>query len=225
LSTEITTPETGNLPALRTSEFDISDFTFPGIFLQADLSKGVKAGLTRPGDVIWAMGTDDPSPTIIARHKDNGEPLSFEGYVVGHRKWHGTQDDAGRWTYTAERDEADRSSWTGYDFLISIPEVDDTFPARWRLVKTAGLKAARDINMFLFKASKEDGLPPRIKVSIGQRPNKNGQLYYFPQVARINHGEDLQAAVEMKAFGGMLDPRKDEGVVEGAEPTPAGPGF
>jgi hypothetical protein len=229
----VAVPETSNsLPSLYAAPDDLGSITLPRILMSEGQSKAVQAGLTKPGDAWVGLGSTDPDPNVLARFKDNGPPESFLGYVVGKQVWYGIEDDQGRWTRTSkEAWEASRASgeknnhWRNHDYLVAMPDIDPIFPARLTLKKTAGIKPSSDINSFLFRAGLTDQLPPLVKFSVGRRTNNNGQTYHFFQVSCVQADENLQAALQMTAFQSVMDRSAPEGVVEGAEPTPAGPGF
>lgn len=188
----------------------LSDVVLPRIYVQAPLSEGVKNGTSRPGDVILAYGADDPAPTFLI-DKDS---TSFVAYVIGREKFAATTSGGGiEFHPDKKRDPSDPDSWEGWFFDLAIPEHEASLPARWMLWKTAGAKAAKQINTLLERrAQVGDFSPLAIKVTVTERTSTKGNhKFHAPQVMPGEaKAEDLPivesiraTAIELRASRGV----------------------
>jgi hypothetical protein len=161
-------------------EVRLSDIQLPRIYVQQGQSNFVQAGLTEPGDVVLANGSDDPEPIHLIGG-DAGD--AFTCYVIGRERFAATTAGGGI-EFQDQRDPNDPDSWEGWFFDIALPDVDPNVPARWMLWKTAGRAAARAINTLIErKKFSGDTDPLCIKVRSSERTNKRGQKYHVPVIS------------------------------------------
>lgn len=167
----------GDGPAVRATDVDM-----PKIYVQADLSQLVKDRITEPGDVIMALSNDDVDPHWLVGGEEGRE--SFRAYILASKRfvirdlgggnpWEFLPDD-----YTRAADEQD--VWVGFNYLVSIPDVDPVLPARLMLVKTSGTPVYRKINTYLEMAKINGSQDPVcVEFSVAKkRGRKSGQEYY-----------------------------------------------
>lgn len=180
-------PATTSGPALPSmvvtpyEEVSASDVMLPKLYLQQPLSNFVQDGIAKPGDLVMATGTDDAMPiTLIDEDQDH-----VYAYVVARKKFAATTSGGGLTFHPDnKRDLNDPDSWEGWFFDLAVTEYEEMVPVRWMLWKTAGAPAARAINTLIERARASGDLDPiRIKITVKQKSNRNGQKYYAPQIA------------------------------------------
>lgn len=160
-----------------------NDIMMPKIYLMQPLSEFVQSGLAKPGDMLFATGTDDKMPVHLIGGDDDAD--HFNAYVVTRKKFAATTAGGGMTFHPDnKRDPNDSESWEGWFFDLAITEHETLVPVRWMLWRTAGTPAARTINTLIERAMfAGDADPVRIKVTVRQKTNRTGQKYYSPQVA------------------------------------------
>lgn len=198
-------------------EVSASDVLLPKLYLQQPLSNFVQDGIASPGDVVMATGTDDAMPLTLI-DKDNEY---FYAYVVARKKFAATTAGGGLTFHPDnKRDPNDSESWEGWFFDLAITEHEELVPVRWMLWKTAGAPAARAINTLIERARASGDLDPvRIKVTVKQKSNRNGQKYFAPQIAVAPpDADELEKAKAIQRQAMALQAARG---TENAAPAPA----
>lgn len=179
---------------------DAGSVQLPSIYLCSALSESVKSGAAKAGDMILALGSDDPSPVHLIGGPE--ERTHFDGYVIGRRRVFTTTAN-GRLEFLPERDYDDPECWEGFNYLISVPEVDDMIPARFLLTRMAGRIASKKLNYFIDRLHASPGKqqePVPVRFSVGTRTNRKGQEYFVVQTAGRQPGDDIAVAREMQQY-------------------------
>lgn len=200
----------------------MSDIVLPRIYLQAPLSQGVDAGVTRPGDVILGYGADDPAPTFLI---DKDTP-AFYAYVIGREKFAATTSGGGlEFHADKKRDPNDSDSWEGWFFDLAIPDVEASLPVRWMLWKTSGAPAAKSINTLIERrVHAGDTSPLPIKVTTRERTSTRGNHKFYSPVIAPWEGNASDAPTVEAIQLAAIDLRKSRGA-ENEAPVVEQPSF
>jgi hypothetical protein len=212
------------LPALpgMYDRVDVADIQLPSIYLQQPLSQGVENGITKPGDGILGLGADDLDPVFLVT-KDKP---SFTGFILRRKKSYARSERGAsmEWLneseYQSARINNERDVWSVFQYLVAIPDVDDTVPARLMLWKTSGIKPAKKINYHIDRALAQGNPDPVcIEFSVAQATNKDGQKYFVwnPKLGTPTQDGDLEIARRMQSFG-LSDPAENEAPVGDSQP-------
>lgn len=229
MSTEIE-PVASALPAIppmgfesSTDDVTLNDIVLPRIYLLQPLSDFVKDGTGKPGDMLFAGGTDG-FPTFLV--SDEEETTEFIAYVVSRQKFAATTGNGGiDFHPDNKRDPNDPDSWEGWFFDLAIPSHEKTLPIRWMLWKTAGAPAARSINTMIQKRLGEGDTDPLcIRVRVKSKTNKRGQQYFAPTVAPAQP-DDEGLAVAKSVRDLVFKLNTDRGTENVAPETSAQPSF
>jgi hypothetical protein len=212
MSTEIVKHETPALPTLYDA-VDVADIQLPGIYLQTGNSQGVSNGISKPGDVILGLGAGDSDPEFLITE---GQP-TFDAYVIGRKKFAATTDENDRIVFHKDnrRDPDDPKSWEGFFFLLALPDIDPSIPARLMLWKTAGKTAIRKLNFFIDRAIKESNdtgnefIPPHVRFSLLNRTGQKGHPYKAWEVVVIPVDDGVELARGMMSFGAYTATEND----------------
>lgn len=181
---------------------DAGEVQLPSIYLQAALSKAVQSGTCKPGDVILALGADDPDPVFLIGGPEGRE--SFDAYIVSRKRVFTTTRN-GRLEFLPARDFDDPDCWEGFNYLLSIPTVDDVIPARLLLTRMAGRIASKRLNFFIDRqlhAGSDD--PAHVRFTISSRTNNKGHNFHVFQTASIPPGEDVEVARAMREYASFM---------------------
>lgn len=230
-STEVATVEAPSLPALppmggferSTDDITLNDIVLPRIYLLQPLSEFVKSGDGKPGDVVYAGGTDGYPTNLISA--DDGT-TEFTAYVVAREKFAATTSGGGiSFHPDKRRDPNDDESWEGWFFDLAIPSHEQTLPIRWMLWKTAGAPAAKAINTLIQKRLGEgDTDPLAIRVRVKSKANRKGQPYFAPTIAPATpDDEGLEVARKVRDLVYKLN--ADRGYENSAPEPSAQPSF
>lgn len=175
-STEVAVPAVASMFEPTTS----ADLVIPQIRLVAALSDAARNGHAKEGDLILTLGPDDPMPVHLVGG-DSSDSVTF--YVIGRRKFAATTAGGGL-TFQDKRDPSDPDSWDGWFFDVAIPEVDELLPASWMLWRSAGSRAARNLNTMIDRSQAAGNYDPVVvKVSTVERTSRSGHKYFAPAVA------------------------------------------
>lgn len=194
MSTELAKTETAPaLPALYGETHSANDLQMSGIYVVAELSAMARSRVAIPGDVVLALGSDDPAPVHLINQDENPKG-TFDAYVIYRDPFvASTANDEMEFlpkNYVRSPEETD--VWNGYFFYLALPDVDPALPARMMLWRTAGTPVARMLNTFIARAvAVGDDRPIRVRFgvqpAIGQKSRKP---YWKLNVQLLPHGDD-----------------------------------
>lgn len=161
----------------------------PKMYLMQPLSTLVGDGVATPGDVVIADSKDDPGAQFVIggdSGRDNADVyiLDRERIVI--------YSDGDEFRYLPKDTIIERGNpehehvWEGFNYLVAIPEVDETFPVKWMLVKTGGRFVFRALNTYL---AKHVGLgksgPVVVNISVDTKVNRKQQKYFVYKVKQV----------------------------------------
>lgn len=201
MSTAIAERQEAALPAMF-QRVESNHRQIPSIYLQQGLSTLVQDGITRPGDVIAGLGSDDPEPKwLIGGETDATE---FTGYILNRRiSWArflkgGEMEWLDEAEFAAAQAAGDRDVWTTFHYHLAVPEADDVVPMRLMLSKTAGTKPAKRINFFIDRSMAEGDMNPvPIKFTVTKLVGRQSKQAYFAfQVAKATSDKKGLAAAK-----------------------------
>ena len=158
MSTEVSVPksaEVGTLYDRNTFDVDASDFQLPKVYICQPLTKAVQEEIARPGDVIVAVGPDDPDAEVVVESKNPGEGLLFQ--ILRLDKGKSFSEQGGQLqTWRFDDPESHPDAWTTYSYTVALPEVDPDMPHKLLLTKS-NQGTAKRINMLLGKTVQRGG--------------------------------------------------------------------
>lgn len=190
---ESAVPDLVRTPALTITAEDIA---LPRIYLGQFMSQAVQDGLVKAGQIFSATGADDPDPTIL--WSSDGKGVFKDGvpiYVLTIKKGKSWTAGPGEELQLFDYDDpaAPADAWVTYDYVVSIPEVDDQVPFKLLLTRT-GKPAALQINTVLLKnATAGPSWNTKFVLTTAARENNKGK-YFVPRVAV---GEAVASEVEI----------------------------
>ena len=200
MSSELVEMKDTNVPVVAEPADDLTaaDISFPMLLIQQPLSVQVSEGITTAGDVIVALSTDDEDPEVLI-HKGEG---NFTGYPIARRKFVARQLDNGMEylpdNYVRGEDESD--VWTGFQYLLYIPEYHELLPVRAQLWKTAGRPASKNINFCMEAAAVEGGnTVPNIKFGCKLKTSKGGHKYWQLTATPAEADDHAPTAVDLRS--------------------------
>lgn len=212
------TTKTTDLPALspvNSTELAVSngddmygsvsaaDIQFPNLYIVHGTSGFAQDGRARIGQVVMALGKDDPDPVILL---EDPAKDSFTAYVVGRRDF-AARITENEFEFQTARDPNDRDSWAGYFYDLAIPEYEQLLPVSCMAVKTSWKWVIRSLNHIIQRAIATEGSSAivAIKFSMTQHTSRNGTKYWAPQVGPTTPDPDeLDIARQVQSFAREL---------------------
>lgn len=187
-STEVAVTDGAQVPALPgmyrrpTTQAAPGERTIPIVYLMADLSRAVKSGIAKPGNVIAAVGPDDDDPYPLIENPDE----TFRAFIIDYHRYvtrGGGDDPWERLPNDYVRDPsnpADADVNIGYKYAIAVP--DAGFPLySLLLIRSAGLNARKKVNFVLDDAvvRDPDGTDPvMIEFGVKTANSNKGHTYW-----------------------------------------------
>ncbi len=188
MSKELATVEAPALPALYEPVHSSGDLQMSGIYVISELSNMARSRVAIPGDVVLALGSDDPSPTVLISQEDDPKG-TFEAYVIARDSFVARAADGDMEFLPKDyvRYEDERDVWNGYFFYLTLPDFDAALPARIMLWRTAGTPVARMINTFMARAhAVEDYRPVRVAFGVQSAiARQSGKMYWKLNVKNL----------------------------------------
>lgn len=215
-------PAIDQLPEMYGEAMDLGggDITFPKIYLLSGLSTMVKEGIAKAGDVVRVLSHDDPNPTFLIGGPEGH--THYDAYVFGRTEVVAVYSDDGT-EYMPPGTPLDRANpnmWRGYRYLLAIPSVDPSMPARQQFIKTAGRATFQNLNYFLERARAEKSGIPHVRFTLGERTSQNGRhTYHILRAEEITRGDDYELALKQAEFARQATEVDAAPVVDGNAPS------
>lgn len=185
-----------SVPALAATpavEVSAEDIALPKLKIGQYSSDPVQDKLVDVGDLYTTIGQDDPEPNVIAEQGDE-EGVLF--HVLGMTKGKSLSVDGDLQVFDFNDPDAPAEAWVTYNYVVALPEVEESLPYKWLLSKS-GKPAATQINLVLVRQSANQVPVHEIafRVTTGYKENTKGK-YYVPRVRQV---EAEAANVEIAA--------------------------
>lgn len=204
-TTDLAVPQPAALPSMYES-VDNADRQLPSVYLLQGLSQAVQNGIGKPGQVIVGLGADDPDPDFLITDPAKD---SFTAYVLDRRRSWARYPQGGQieWLTQDEFNEArlanERDVWENWHYTICVPEIDEIVPMRLMLSRTAGRKAAKNLNFIIDKLLAM-GQMPVARFSVTEMTSKQtGSKFHALMVTSTEAStEGLEAAAKQQQYFG-----------------------
>jgi hypothetical protein len=196
MSTEVEKKES-SVPALaQTPAFDIGteDVALPRLYLGQYMSDHVKEDRVPKGCVFTATGPEDDDPqTLWTGEKD--EPVRV--HVLSLERGKSASVDGELEMYAFDDPDAPAEAWTTYNYVVCLPDVDETLPFKWLLTRT-GQQAAKNINLVVMRNEKDHpAYANAFDLTAKKRSNAKGE-FFVPRVKPVEADpEHVKIAAEM----------------------------
>lgn len=204
------------VPALApTPAFDIGteDVALPRVYLGQYMSDHVKEDRVPKGSVFTATGPEDDDPQVLWTG-ENDAPVRV--HVLSLERGKSASIDGELEMYAYDDPDAPAEAWTTYNYVVCLPEVDESLPFKWLLTRT-GQQAAKNINLIIMKNEKTK--PPyanAFDLTAKKRSNAKGEFF----VPRVKPAEADDAHVKIAAeMATMLSGQSAEVKATGEEPA------
>jgi hypothetical protein len=211
---EIAKAEAPALPSMYTREdddIDSSALSIRKVYLMQDRSSLVRAKVASPGDVVAAHDSDDEGADFLIGG-DEGR-TSYIGFVLDRQRVV-ARIDGSDFEYLPndyQRAADERDVWVGYNYLISVPEVDEYLPMKQLFIKTSGTKVYQKINTYI-QVQRGLGLtdPVAVEFTVKELIGKASGQPYFALVPKHLTGDaipkgQLEIAKRLQDAGAHLE--------------------
>jgi hypothetical protein len=192
MGTELAEQQKGGVPALaNTPAVDIGaeDVQLPRVYTGSFTSQAVKDGLAPLGSIYTALDKDDPDPQVV--FEQGGKPVRF--HVLGLRRGKSVNVDGDYVLYDFNDPDAPPEAWTTYNYVVALPKVDEDFPYKWSLSRSAQ-PTARGINTVIVRNQDRGPVYALAFEAVAiKRTNPKGE-WYSP---RVKHVEADKADLEV----------------------------
>lgn len=180
-STDLSTRETPALPAMysrgASAAATADERAIPIVYLMADLSRPVKNGTAKPGNVIAALDPDDTEPHFLI--DDPSE--TFRAFILDSHRYvtrGGAGEEWERLPNDYVRGDGDDDVNVGFRYAIAVP--DGHFPLySMLLIRTSGRSAFQKVNFAIDSAINRGATDPvMIEFGVTEVPNRKGQRFW-----------------------------------------------
>lgn len=184
-------PALAHTPA---SEITADDVALPRLYIGQYMSEHVQEGRVEAGCLFTALGQDDADPQTVWSEGDDGLVV----HLLDLRKGKSISEGGELVLFDYNDPDAPPDAWVTYNYAIALPEVDDQFPFKWLLTRTAK-PAAQQMNTVLTKnAAKGPAYELAFEVTTVKRENDKGK-YFVPRVRHVDAKEENVAIAAKQA--------------------------